>query len=83
MKKNEATKEHESVCMCTGMCRTSRRMYLNTKEGKWQKNSEHDNTHQNMQHNNKPRDVIYSIRNMINNTVVTLYGDRWFVGLLW
>ena len=23
------------------------------------------------------RDVIYGIRNMVNNIVITLYGDRW------
>ena len=26
-------------------------------------------------------DVIYSIRDIVNNTVMTLYEDRWLLGL--
>ena len=28
-------------------------------------------------------DVKYSIRNMVNNTVITLYGNRWLLDLSW
>ena len=27
------------------------------------------------------KDVIYNIRNIINNTIITLYGDRWLLDL--
>ena len=29
------------------------------------------------------RDVIYSIRDIVNDTVMTLYEDRWLLGLSW
>ena len=29
------------------------------------------------------RDVIYSIRNIVNNIVVTLYRNRWLLKLVW
>ena len=32
---------------------------------------------------NKPGDVIYSIRNMVYNIVITLYGESWILELLW
>ena len=30
---------------------------------------------------NKPCDVTYSMRNMVNDIVMTLYGDRWLLDL--
>ena len=29
------------------------------------------------------RNVIYSIRNMVNNIAITLYGDKWLLDSLW
>ena len=31
----------------------------------------------------KPRGLIYSIRNMMNNIIITLYGERWVLDLSW
>ena len=28
-------------------------------------------------------EAIYNIRNMVNNIVISLYGDRWLLNLLW
>lgn len=29
------------------------------------------------------RDVTYSVGNIVNNTAITLYDDRWLLNLAW